>query len=459
MRSVSKTTIRTTALFLSLLAVASLTAQENSPYSRYGIGDYFYGQHFIHKAMGGMSAAYADGLTNNNGQTINFNNPASYSNFFVTSYDLGLSIDSRTLRSQGGASSFNSVNFTPAYVALGVPLSKKKKIGFAFGMRQLSRINYDIQNGEKVGGIDSLITTYKGSGGLNQAFIGIGKRWGKFSLGVNTGYNFGRKETNTRKDFVNDTAFYYSSNSQSLISFSAPFVNAGTQYETNISSKNDTKAGLTQTVALRFGATVSLGQSLSGTQDIRKETILYDNNGGFSRLDSVLGVTGVRGKIALPVSYAAGFMLIGRSSNSRGLFERWSFGAEYSSTQWSSYRSDFEPNDRPFNSWMARMGGQFCPDPVTGRSYWSAVNYRLGFNYGKDYINANGNQLNIWSVSMGAGMPIRKWRSYDNQFTILNTTLEFGRRGGNNSVVTENFFRFALGVSLSDIWFIKRKYD
>jgi hypothetical protein len=456
---VSKTTIRTTAFFLSLLAVASLTAQENSPYSRYGIGDYFYGQHFIHKAMGGLSAAYADGLSNNNSQTINFNNPASYSNFFVTSYDLGLSIDSRTLRSTGATASFNSVNFTPAYVALGVPLSKRKKIGMAFGMRQLSRINYDVQNGQKVGGIDSLITTYKGNGGLNQAFIGVGKRWGKFSAGINTGFNFGRKETNTRKDFVNDTVFYYSSNSQSLISFSAPFVNTGAQYETDISKREDTKAGLTQTIALRLGATFALGQSLSGIQDIRKETIIYDNSGSFSRLDSVLGVAGIRGKIDLPVSYSAGFMLVGRSANSRGLFERWSFGAEYSATQWSNYRSDFEPNDRPFNSWMARVGGQFCPDPVSGRSYWSAVNYRLGFNYGKDYINANGNQLGIWAISMGAGLPIRKWRSYDNQFAIMNTTLEFGRRGNNSSVVRENFFRFALGVSLSDIWFIKRKYD
>jgi hypothetical protein len=173
----------------------------------------------------------------------------------------------------------------------------------------------------------------------------------------------------------------------------------------------------------------------------------------------VLGITGVKGRIELPVSYSAGFMLVGRSANSRGLFERWSFGAEYSATQWSNYRSAFEPNDRPFNSWTARVGGQFCPDPVSGRNYWSAVNYRLGFNYGKDYINANGNQLNIWAISMGAGLPIRKWRSYDNQFTIMNTTLEYGRRGGNNSIVTENFFRFALGVSLSDIWFIKRKYD
>lgn len=459
MRSVSKTTIRTTAFFLSLLAVASLTAQENSPYSRYGIGDYFYGQHFIHKAIGGMSAAYADGLSNNNGQTINFNNPASYSNFFVTSYDLGLSIDSRTLRSAGAGASFNSVNFTPAYVALGVPLSKKKKIGFAFGMRQLSRINYDIQNGERIGGIDSLLTTYKGNGGLNQAFIGVGKRWGKFSLGVNTGFNFGRKETNTRKDFLSDTVFYYSSNSQSLVSFSAPFINTGAQFETNLSSKDDVKAALTQSVSLRLGATFSLGQSLSGTQDIRKETILYNNSGSFSRLDSVYGITGIKGKIQLPVSYSAGFMITGRSANSRGVFERWSFGAEYSATQWSNYRSDFEPNDRPFNSWMARVGGQFSPDPISGRSYWSAVNYRLGFNYGKDYINANGKQLNIWAISMGAGMPIRKWRSYDNQFTILNTTLEYGRRGGNNSVVIENFFRLAVGVSLSDIWFIKRKYD
>ena len=74
-------------------------AQENSPFTRYGLGDVSPGSHSISRSMGGLTAAYADGQVNNVGQAINFANPATYGSFFMVSYDLGLTIDSRTLRS------------------------------------------------------------------------------------------------------------------------------------------------------------------------------------------------------------------------------------------------------------------------------------------------------------------------------------------------------------------------
>ena len=60
---------------------------------------------------------------------------------------------------------------------------------------------------------------------------------------------------------------------------------------------------------------------------------------------------------------------------------------------------------------------------------------------------------------LGAGFPIRKWRAYDNQYTNINTTFEFGKRGNKNNNITESFFRLSLDLNLSDVWFIKRKYD
>jgi len=62
-------------------------------------------------------------------------------------------------------------------------------------------------------------------------------------------------------------------------------------------------------------------------------------------------------------------------------------------------------------------------------------------------------------LTLGAGLPIRKWSMYDNQYTIINTTFEIGKRGNKNNNITESFFRFSLGLNLSDIWFKKRKYE
>src|SRR5690606_31988602 len=54
---------------------AAVSAQDNSPYSRYGIGDLVPATNINYRAMGGVSAAVADHLS------VNFNNPASYSMF------------------------------------------------------------------------------------------------------------------------------------------------------------------------------------------------------------------------------------------------------------------------------------------------------------------------------------------------------------------------------------------
>jgi hypothetical protein len=85
------------------------------------------------------------------------------------------------------------------------------------------------------------------------------------------------------------------------------------------------------------------------------------------------------------------------------------------------------------------------------------VIYRGGFFYGQDYINV-GKDLPVWGVSLGMGLPMRR-QNYSNQSSIINTTFEFGQRGNNTNVIRENFFRVAVGLNLSDIWFIKRQYD
>jgi hypothetical protein len=111
------------------------------------------------------------------------------------------------------------------------------------------------------------------------------------------------------------------------------------------------------------------------------------------------------------------------------------------------------------NAAMFRAGAQLCPNPYTFDSYWSTVIYRLGLFSGNDYINLNNNGLNVSGLTMGLGLPVRKYRSYDYQFTLLNLAVQMGRRAGGASNYSENFVQFTVGYSLSDIWFNKRKYD
>ena len=64
-----------TILVLIFIAFSPVFSQDNSPYSRYGIGDLVPQANIISRSMGGISAGYTDFLS------INFNNPASYSSF------------------------------------------------------------------------------------------------------------------------------------------------------------------------------------------------------------------------------------------------------------------------------------------------------------------------------------------------------------------------------------------
>ena len=104
------------------------------------------------------------------------------------------------------------------------------------------------------------------------------------------------------------------------------------------------------------------------------------------------------------------------------------------------------------------MGGQILPNAASAKSYWSRVTYRAGLTFGKDYVKVDDEDLPTWGASIGFGLPMRP-PSYTNQYSIINTSFEFGQRGNNSNPIRENFFKVSIGLTLSDIWFIKRKYD
>jgi hypothetical protein len=453
MRSVRLTISNISRLILAFIAIFFLPdvqAQDNNPFSRYGLGEYYTSQHTISRSMGGLTTTYSDG------QSINFSNPASYGNFFSTTFDLGVFIDARTLRSKTPAGKSNSSNFLPSYLAVGVPLNRVKAWGLAFGLRPLSRISYSVENRERSAG-DSTQALYEGNGGLNQAFIGVGKKWKNFSIGINTGYNFGRKDIETQKNFLNDTINYYSSKSKVVTNYGGVFLGFGMQYDLTLSQKANTISQTNEAFKLRFGLTGMLKQDMKATQSIIKHTFVPSTLGDVA-IDSVARTNDVPGTVSVPGTYAAGITLHKTATNTRGEFELWSIGVEYTATQWTKYRFYGFP-DRLTDSWQLKLGIQFTPDPLSIRSYWNRVNYRTGVYVGKDYLDPDAKGLKQFGMSFGAGIPIINRNNFTNQFTVLNTALQFGKRGSSVNNVTETYFLLSLGFSLSDIWFVKRRYD
>jgi hypothetical protein len=416
------------------------------------LGDFVPTQSVLNRGMGGIGAGYVDydkryDLKDQypKSQDVNFLNPASYSKLRITSFNLGFEIDSRTLRSPARANKFTASSAIISYIQLGIPLSRKKQIGLNLGLRPLSRINYKIQITEKYSypdpsiPADSINNLFEGTGGTYEAFAGIGKAFKNFSAGVNVGYFFGTKDYSTRKTFLNDTVQYYKSNYETKTHFGGFLINAGVQYQANLTKKTK----------LIVGAYGNLRQTFNGRQDIIRETFSYDASGGIYSIDTVEAKKDVAGKIEYPSNIGVGFTLERQ--------DKWLIGADFSTTSWSGY-SFFGAKDLVRNSWSIRVGGQFVPAAFNPKGYWNHVSYRAGFNFGPDYIKADGKNLNQLGISLGAGLPVRK-NPYTNQFTYVNLGFEYGKRGNNTNLLRENMFRISVGFTLSDLWFIKKKYN
>ncbi|MBD0277768.1 MAG: hypothetical protein ICV81_07360, partial [Flavisolibacter sp.] len=100
---------------------------------------------------------------------------------------------------------------------------------------------------------------------------------------------------------------------------------------------------------------------------------------------------------------------------------------------------------------------QIRPQPA--RNYFTKVAYRAGLFVGPDYIKVY-IKLPQFGVSFGAGLPITNYnRLSPNQFTIVNLSFEYSRRGNNNNILKEDLFRISVGFNFSDVWFRKPRYD
>lgn len=445
MRLVSTTTLKkiVTITALVLVVPVCLFGQENSPYSRYGLGDLVPGKNIVNRGMGGVTAAFADF------QSVNFNNPASYSNLKITTFDIGLDINSRTLKDVPAGTKYTSNNMLISYLQIGIPiinsqksLEKNRGWGLTFGLQPISRVSYKIA--QNVRDIDSVQFLNEGSGGAYYAFAGTGYRIKNLSVGVNFGYLFGTKDINNRKIFINDSLIYAKSNVQNRVTFGNIFYNLGAQY--SILLKKGKNGFFSQ--YLKIGAYGNLKQKINAKIDSVYETFNYDALGATFRVDSVLQRNDIKGTIDYPSSFGVGVIYEKEGA--------WMLGVDYSQSKWGSYRFN-GAQDYLTDSWMVNVGAQVTPNVKKATTERAPKSYRAGFNYGRDIMNITG-AMPVWGVSVGAGFPIYRSR-FSTQYTTINTTLEVGARGNKDNGIKENYFRIGVGFSLSDLWFRKYKYQ
>ncbi len=441
-------------LFIVMMIASQYTfSQYNSPYSRYGLGDVVPSTNVLNRGMGGISVGFSDPVL------VNFSNPATYSSFFTyleartneiisgrVVFDIGMNVEGHTIREPENPEKFTSTDALFSYVQVGIPI--RKNWGISFGLRPLTKVGYKMIRFERLfdpitgNMIDSALTEYTGDGGAFLPTIGTGVAKGNFSVGVNIGYMFGKKETSTKRALINDSVQYNNSNHLTRTSYGNVFFQGGAQYKIKINTSQ-----------LTLGVSGNLRTDLTSKQDVVRETFIRDLDNGDLTFDSVFTQRDIPGTVVYPGQYTAGFVYEKPVTKDNAGFL---FGVDYTTTKWSAYRF-YEQSDLVQDSWEIRSGFQF--KPIAGKGYFSSVDYRAGFFFGRDYINAGGN-MPVFGASFGLGLPIPNNNPLARgQFTRINLALEYAKRGNDQNPIRDNTIRLSLGLNMSDLWFGKRKYE
>ena len=137
--------------------------------------------------------------------------------------------------------------------------------------------------------------------------------------------------------------------------------------------------------------------------------------------------------------------------------DKWNLGLDYTATQWSNFASTPDSHlteQVGSGSYKISLGGELTPDMNNIRNYWSRVTYRMGLYYGTDYLKINNTALPFYGLTLGGSLPFRK------SLSKLHMSMDIGRLGNtSNGLIQQTYFKFTLGVSFNDKWFIPRKYD
>ena len=420
-------------LFLLFLKVSFAQNSTASPYSLGGLGDITFKGNVINRMMGGVSV-FSDSIH------ANLNNPASLGELKLTTFSVGIHYKNTQISSSDSRD--NSRTGSLDYIAVSIPT---KFFSFSFGVIPYSSVGYRLQANSLSQQDEDIVSRFEGRGGTNKSFFTVGFKILKFvSLGGTVNYNFGKITTQASNQ--NESIDYgtFLSNESSL---SGLDYELGTHFKFNISKKIIAESFFTykpENFLNSRNKRVYFTRSLQNQNigDVKEVDLASEN------LDLL--------KLRIGQSYKYGL--------SFSKDKKWFVGTQYSFAQSENFKNDFinQTNISYENANSLSFGGFVIPDYSSITDYWKRIVYRAGFRNENTGINFDNNILKEKVYSIGASFPMGGYYSANNVsgFSNLNVGFEFGTRGINSeSLIKESFWALRIGLSLNDLWFIKRKYN
>lgn len=423
------------AVAFSLLA-SGIQAQTNgssSSYSRFGLGTLNDQSQGFNRGMAGV------GIGIQLGNRVNMANPASYAVIDSLSFlfDVGMNVSLGRLSMTG--TSKNVQNCSLDYVNAGLQL--RRGLGLSFGFVPFSTIGYNFSNQRKVGtDLSTLQTitstsTYKGDGGLHQAYVGMGwQPFKPFSVGANIAFLWGEYSHSLKQtSSASGTSDQNLTHSANLRTYK---IDLGAQYVLPLAKGDRLTLGATAGIGHRIGSDVTLTH--------------YSSAG-----DSTVSVA----KHPFDLPYTFG---IGASWTHKGLL----VAADVRQEQWANCHAPEEVKSGTTiiyrahkNAYLNRTkisaGAQYLPDAFDNH-YIKRMQYRAGVSYSTPYLKVNGqNGPSELSLTAGVGLPIAN--RYNNR-SMVNVNVQWFRRAASQAgMIKENYFMLNVGMTFNERWFMKSR--
>ena len=411
----------------------------NQPYSQYGVGT---SESLFNMPMAIRRGGAIHPLGGYN--FINPFNPASYGSIERESFvfDMGLTLQIANLKD--ATNSARNTDGNLGHLLLGFPLTKWWKM--AAGVMPYSSVDYKtvVRNG-------GATTTYDGTGGVNEFFIGsafnvVSSQKQQLQVGFNIGYLAGTIQRAITYTFTDTLS--RASRKQKDTEVGNAVLDFGVQYRYALNEQYTLGVGLTykpkMSLHIDEQAMVYTFTTVGG-QEVLLDTIFPAQG----------ATTDIESQLEQPHSLG-----IGVSIERNGYWEAM-VDATFAGSQGLSYEEG--GTQRVFGNSAVEEGsysrcaiGFEKKVRMDAASYWGRIGWSVGAYSDRGVmhlqIDGQSHRVDEWGMGIGASFPMRKGKS------LLTISMGYNSLG-KEELLQCNTLTFGLAVSSCERWFMKRKYN
>jgi len=399
-------------VFTGLFVQAQANNLTFSPYSLFGLGVE------NNSGMGRYNGLGSTGISLDAGNGINLYNPAAFATMLEDHFALEFGVTAEVMNVSNSDIDEYRATYNFSNISMGY---NHNKYGVGLTLKPSTNTGYiliGLQNNVE-GNDEEFATNIVGSGGINELRLDYGYNLlNNLNIGAKASYMFGK---------IEETESIITSSSYLEIAeenyYSGVQFGLGAQYQ--LFDKHN------------FGLVLDFPVNLKGTknslvQKYSSGALTVLENSEDERLDD----------FKLPLKLGFGYSTT---------FKNILLTADYTSKFWSTTNQSDAIGNYTDQS-IISFGASYLKNP-RGFKYWDRVDYRLGFNYNSGYLKIDDKKIDSYNMSLGIGLPISKSSMINFSYTLSN-------EGHTDSfLVKEKSSTINLNITLSDLWFQKRKYN